>query len=125
MGSNLDGDCLAMMEEVELINNDISCSDMCRLSDSKLVNMGSLISSMYRSVADNISIPQNIGGNYTRFCHVGDSGIGCNDTSLFGDITNSFRVESDYSVDETTNRAFRLYDIHVLSHLKRFYICLV
>lgn len=98
---------------------------MCRLSDSKLVSMGSLILSMYRSVADNISIPQNIGGNYTRFCHVGDSGVGCSDTSLFGDITNSFRLESDCSVDETTNRLFRLCNMHVLSHLKRFYICLV
>ena len=68
--------------------------------------MGGLISSMYRSVADNISIPQNIGDNYTIFCHVGDSGVGCSDTSLFGDITNSFRLESDHSVVEAINRVF-------------------
>ena len=33
-GSNLDGDYLTSMDEVELINNDISSSDVCRLLDS-------------------------------------------------------------------------------------------
>ena len=37
-GSNLDGDCGVSMDEVELINNDISSPDICWLSDSPLVD---------------------------------------------------------------------------------------
>ena len=37
-GSNLDGDCGASMDEVELINNDTSSTYICWLSDSPLVD---------------------------------------------------------------------------------------
>ena len=38
-GDKIDGDCAASVDEVELINNDISSTDICRLSDSQLVGM--------------------------------------------------------------------------------------
>ena len=46
MGSNLDSDCVVSMEEIDLIDNDISCTDICRLSDSKLVGVDCSISSV-------------------------------------------------------------------------------
>ena len=119
MGSNLDGDCVGEVEEVELINNDISCTYICRLSDSKLASMDGPILSVHCSVAGNIFIPWGIAGDDDRFYHVAKNGVGCSDTSLFGDISNMFRLESDPSVEEATNRVFRLVNNHVLSHLKK------
>ena len=72
--------------------------------------MDDLISSVYRSVADNISIPEGKGkgkgGNDTRICHIDNSSVGYNDTSLFRNVFNSFRLESDHSVEDVTNRVF-------------------
>lgn len=88
------------MEEIVLIINDISCTDICRLSTSKVVGVDSSISYMYCPVTENISIPENTVGDNTRLCHVANSDGGCSDTSLLGDISNSFRLESGYSGEE-------------------------
>ena len=83
MESNLDDDYVITMEEINLMNNEITCIDICRLSNSKLVDVDDSISSMYCLVTDNISIPENTSGNDTRFCHVADYNVGCSGTSLF------------------------------------------
>ena len=51
-------------------------------------------------------------------CSVVSSDVGGSGVSLFGDITNNFKLEYDPSVEEDTKRIFRLGDIHVLSDLK-------
>ena len=51
-------------------------------------------------------------------CSVVSSDVGGSGVSLFGDITNNFKLEYDPSVEEDTERIFRLGDIHVLSDLK-------
>ena len=122
-GSNLHGDCVATMDEIQLINNDIFSTDICRLSDSQLVGVDCSISTMYRSVADNMSVLEGTGGNDTSFCLVTDANIGCSHTSLFENISPSLRLESDQSIEEATNSVFRFSDIHVISRLKRWYIC--
>ena len=76
MESNLDGDCVAMMEEIDLINNDFSCTYICRLSNSKLVVVDGSISSVYSPVTGNISIPESTGGDDTILCHVANSNVG-------------------------------------------------
>ena len=118
-GSKIDGDCAASMDEVELINNDVSSTDMCRLSDSQLVGMDGSFSTVYRSVADDIFGLACVGGDYTSFSRVADSSVGCSDTSLLGDISHSLRLESNHSVEETANRVFRLGYNYVLFRLKK------
>ena len=88
-GSKIDGDCAASMDEVELINNDIASTDMCRLSDSQLVGMDGSFSTVYRSVAGDIFGLACVGGDYTSFCRVADSSVGCSDISLLGDVSHS------------------------------------
>ena len=105
------------MGEIGLINSVIFCADMCKSLDSKRVGVDGLISYMYCSVADNIFISEDTTGDDTRFCRVANSGVGCSDTSLFGDISNSFILESDHPIEEANNIFFRLGDIHMLSHL--------
>ena len=118
MGFNLDGDCVATMEEIDRINNDISCIDIFIVSKSKLVGVDCSISSVCPLVTYNMSIPENTGGDGTRVYHVAEASVGCSNASLFGDISNSFRLESTHSIEEATDRLFRLDDIYVLSHLK-------
>ena len=43
-GSNLDGDCAATIDEVELINNNFFPTDICRLPDSQLFDVDGSIS---------------------------------------------------------------------------------
>ena len=118
MESNLDSDCVVSMEEIDLVDNNISCTYICRLSDSKLVGVDCSISSVCPLVTYNMSIPENTGGDGTRVYHVAEASVGCSNASLFGDISNSFRLESTHSIEEATDRLFRLDDIYVLSHLK-------
>ena len=61
---------------------------------------------MYFPVTDNISIPEVVGGDDTKFCHVTNSDVGCSGTALFGDISNSFRLESNHSVELDPERFF-------------------
>ena len=88
-GSNLHGDCVATMDEIQLINNDISSTYICRLSDSQLVGMDGSFSTVYRSVAGDIFGLACVGGDYTSFCRVADSSVGCSDISLLGDVSHS------------------------------------
>ena len=76
MEFNLDGDYVAMMEEIDLMNNDFSCTYICRLSNSKLVVVDVSISSIYSPVTDNISIHESTGGDDTILCHVASSNVG-------------------------------------------------
>lgn len=54
MGFNLDGDCVATMEEIDRINNDTSCIDIFIVSKSKLVGVDCSISSVYFPIIDDI-----------------------------------------------------------------------
>ena len=88
------------------------------MSNCKLVSVDGLVLSVHCPVTDNTYIPENTGSGDTRLYHVAYFDVGGSDTSLFRDILNSFRLESDHSVEEATARIFRLGDIHVFSHLK-------
>lgn len=61
--SNLDGDCIATMEEINLINDRLSCTDICGQSHSKLVNVDGSVSLVHSPVTDNVYIPQKSDGD--------------------------------------------------------------
>ena len=104
------------MDKVELILNDISSTNICRLSNYQLVGVDYSYSSVYRSLADNISRLERTGGGNTSFCRVVASGDTSSDTYLLGDMSHSLILASDHSVEEAANRVFQLDDIYVLSH---------
>ena len=101
-------------DSVHLVNNEISCTDVCGLSNSELVEVDCLC----RLVTDNNYLLQNGDGDDTELCPVANSDVGGSNVSLFGDITNNFSLESDHSVEEATEKMFRLGDMYVLSTLK-------
>ena len=103
MESNFDGEFVVTIETITLTNNDFCCAHICRSSNYKLVDVDGLVSSLYYLVTGNISISKNTGGDDIRLCHVANSDAGSSDVSLFGDITNSFRLESNRSIEEDAN----------------------
>ena len=76
MEFNLDGDYVELMEEIDLMNNDFSCTYICRLSNSKLVVVNGSISSVYSPVTGNSCILESTGGDDTILCHVANSNVG-------------------------------------------------
>ena len=70
---------MTSMGKVELINNDISTINICRLSDSQLVGVDRSIPTMYTG---NISWLESTGGDGTSFCQVTNSSMEYNDTIL-------------------------------------------
>ena len=118
MESNLDGDCVAAMEEIDSINNRFSCSNICGLSNCEVVGVDSPVSSVCCPVTDNNYMAQNSGDDDTVLRHDANPGIGGNNASLFVGSSNSFKLVSNYSVEVATKRIFRLGHVHVFSHLK-------
>ena len=97
-----------------LVNNKLSCTYVCGLSNSELVEVDCLC----RPVTDNDYLLQNGDGDDTELCPVLNSDVGGSNVSLFGDVTNNFSLESNNSVEEATEKMFRLGDMYVLSTLK-------
>ena len=82
MESNLDGDSVATMEEIDLINKGCSSTDIYGLSNSKLIGVDGSVSLVIFLVTDINYYLQNSRGDDTGLCHVVNYGIGGNDTSL-------------------------------------------
>ena len=80
-GSNMDGDFAVSMDEVDFINNEISLLYVCRLSDFQLVGVDGSFSIVHRSVVDNISRLECVGGGDTSVCRVAISSVCCRDIS--------------------------------------------
>ena len=95
-GSNLYGDCVTSMDRVEVINNNISWTGICRVSDSQFVGVDGSFSTMYRSITNTNSGIEGIYSHDTSFCRVTDSSVGYSDTSLLGNISYSLGLTSDH-----------------------------
>ena len=108
---NLDGQRVVVTEEIDLINNVFYSTDICGLSNSKLVDVSGSGSLVCSPIIDNNYFVQNCVGDDTVLCH-GDNNI----TSIVGS-SNSFRIVSDDSVEVVTKRIFRIGDVHVLFDL--------
>ena len=86
-------------------------------SNSNLIDVNGLVSSVCCPVIDNSCMSHNYVDDGTGLCHIANSGLGCNDACLFMGISGSFIIVSDYSVEVDTMRIFRLGDVYVLFHL--------
>ena len=117
METNLDGDRIAAMEGIDLKNNGFLCTYTYGLSNSHMIDVDDLVSSVCCPVIDNSCMSRNSVDDDTGLCHIANSSLGCNDACLFMGISGSFRIVSDYSVEVDTKKIFRLGDVHVLFHL--------
>ena len=58
------------MEKIDLMTKGLYYTDICGLSNSKLVGEDGSVSLVHSPVTDNIYIPQNSGGDNTGLYHV-------------------------------------------------------